>query len=373
MFTSAIAVIITFGLVIFIHELGHFLVCKAVKIRVEEFAFGFGKTLWSRKRGDTVYALRAIPLGGFVKPAGDSLEEAKGASDEYFSKPWYQRLLVALAGPMMNYLLAFVLFTSVLYAMGEPFPSDKPVIGEMVMGHPAQAAGLRPGDRILALDGKESPTWTALAEYIHGRPGKEIKVSYQRGEEKAEVAVTASTDPSGKYGMIGIAPQAEYKPIPLLTAVGNGAYQCYHWTKFTLVTLGSKIYHRQDPDLAGPVGIVQMVGQAAHTGMENLVYLVALISVAIAIFNLFPIPILDGGHIMLYLWEGVSRRKLTEKLLLGANNVGFALLISIFLFATYSDISRIYKSRRAASERKKAAAASVAVSSGTAAELPAGQ
>ncbi|HOX24076.1 MAG TPA: site-2 protease family protein, partial [Elusimicrobiales bacterium] len=161
-----------------------------------------------------------------------------------------------------------------------------------------------------------------------------------------------------------ISPEMEFKPVSPLYAITSGAYQCWYWTRFTIVTLASKIYHRQDPDLAGPVGIVHMVGQAAHSGLDNLVYLIGLISVAIGIFNLFPIPILDGGHTMLYLWEGISRRKLTEKLIRSTNNVGFAVLISIFLFATYSDFARIYKARRA-SAQQKAAAAETAASTAT--------
>ena len=359
----ALGVMITFGTVIFIHELGHFMVCKWVKIRVEEFSFGFGRALLSFKRGDTLYALRMIPLGGYVKPAGENIEEFKGAQDEYFSKPWYQRLMVVLAGPAMNYLLAFMLFSGVMLAVGEPVASEKAVIGELVMGHPAHSAGLKPGDTITALDGVPVKTWTDLSNYIHAAPGKTIKVAYQReGGVTGVLPITAKLDASSKFGVIGIKPETEFAPMPVLSALGSGAYQCYHWTKLTLVTLASKIYHRQDPELAGPVGIVQMVGQATHSGLDNFIYFIGLISVAIGIFNLFPIPILDGGHAMLYLWEGISRRKLTEKLIRSTNSVGLALLASIFLFATYSDIARIYKGRRAA--RAEAVKVSTATVSG---------
>ena len=348
----ALGVIVTFGTVIFIHELGHFLVCKWVKMRVEEFSFGFGRALFSFKRGDTLYALRLIPLGGYVKPAGENIEEFKGAQDEYFSKPWYQRLMVVLAGPTMNYLLAFVLFSGVMLAVGEPVPSEKAVIGELVAGHPAHAAGLKPGDTITSLDGMAVHTWTELSTYIHASPGKTIKVAYERaGGVKGELPIVARQDSASKFGVIGIRPETEFAPVSVLSAMGSGAYQCWHWTRLTLVTLASKIYHREDPELAGPVGIVQMVGQATHSGLDNFIYFIGLISVAIGIFNLFPIPILDGGHAVLYLWEGISRRRLTEKLIRATNSVGLALLGSIFLFATYSDIARIYKTRRAAREQ----------------------
>jgi len=350
--TSIVAVALTFGLVIIIHEYGHFLLCRLLKIRVETFAFGFGPEIWSRTVNGTKYVVRWILLGGYVKPAGEALDEAKGAPDEYFSKPWYARIAVHLAGPAMNYVLAFALFTGVIYFGGTPVPSSDPVIGELTESYPASLAGLKEGDRITAVDGEKITTWTQMARTIHSKPAIPIKISYERDGKTADATLVPRTDSTGKFGLIGILPGVVYKNIGVFKSVGLGAYQCYYWTEFTVVTLASKIHQRERPDLAGPVGIVHMVSKAAHTGFANFLFLVALISVAVGFFNLLPVPVLDGGQSLLFLWEGISRRKLTEKVFQVANSIGLAFLVCVIVFATYSDIVRI-----AGSSRSKPAAA----------------
>jgi len=340
MILSAIAVIVTFGLVIFIHELGHFIACRQVGIRVEEFAFGFGPKIYGFEKNGTKYLINWIPLGGYVKPAGESIESGQKATDEYFSKPWYSRTIVAFAGPLMNYLLAFVLFAAVILAVGDPSPSNDPVIGDVAQGYPAAAAGLAAGDRIISIDGKPVTDWQSVADTIHAKTGA-LALVYRRGTQDFSVRLTPKID-SQKIGMIGVAPAMIYEKKGVGSAVSLAAHQCYFWTAFTIKTLASKIYHKEKPDVSGPIGIVQMVGKAAHSGMANMVFLIALLSVAVGLFNLFPIPILDGGQIMLFLWEAISRRRLTEKLVNGANSIGFAVLAFIFVFATYNDIVRIF-------------------------------
>ena len=163
MILSILAVLFTFGLVIFLHELGHFTVCKLSGIKVEAFSFGFGPEIIGRTKGETRYSLRVVPLGGYVKPAGENIEEVSGAPDEYFSKPWYIRLAVVAAGPTMNYILAFVLFSGVILFVGEPVPSTEPVIGDLTQGYPAEIAGLKPGDRVLKVDGVTVSSWAEMA------------------------------------------------------------------------------------------------------------------------------------------------------------------------------------------------------------------
>lgn len=354
MLISIIAVLFTFGLVIFIHEFGHFLVCRFTGIRVDAFSFGFGPELYGRTSGPTRYSLRVIPLGGYVKPAGESLEDLSGAPDEYFAKPWYTRLGVVFAGPVMNYLLAFALFSGVILLAGEPRPSDSPVIGEITQGYPAQQAGLRNGDRVLSVDGKSVNSWTGMADIIHARPGREVSIEYERSGAKTEVKLLARTSPDGSgYGVVGIGPGVDYVRVPLFKGLRMGAYQCWYWTAFTVKTLAANIHKHEKPDLAGPIGIVNIVSRAAHTGKADFFFLLGLISVAVGFFNLLPIPLLDGGWAAIYLFEGVSRRKLTENAMKYVNGAGMALLLSILIFATYNDISHIAASRAA----KKAAAA----------------
>ncbi len=341
MIISIISVLFTFGIVIFIHELGHFLVCKLVKIKVEAFSFGFGPELKGYTKGFTRYSIRAIPLGGYVKPAGENLEELTGAPDEYFSKPWYARLAVVLAGPFMNYVLAFILFFSVIFIIGQPVPSKTSVIGETAVGYPAAAAGLKSGDKIIAVNGIKMNTWEKMADIIHKNVEKDILISYERAGRVSKVKLKTKKDSSGKIGLIGISPDVSYVSVGFIKSVKMGAHQCYFWTAYTVKTLASNIYNRQKPDIAGPIGIVNIISKAAHSGAANFIYLVALISVAIGFFNLLPIPLLDGGHTVMYLFEGITRKRITVKVMNVVNSIGIACLVFILIFATYSDIKRI--------------------------------
>lgn len=393
MILSIVAVLFTFGLVIFLHEFGHFIVCKLVGIRVDAFSFGFGPELYGRTSGDTRYSFRLIPLGGYVKPAGEDIEEVCAEQEKlpansespaslenksqppaektggaqvktgnlelapymYFAKPWYTRLGVVAAGPFMNYLLAFILFSGVILFVGEPVLSDLPVLGEISQGFPAEKAGLKKGDRVLKLDGVAVTSWSGMATTIYAKVEKEITITYSRGGAEASVKVKTRKAPDGSgRGVIGIASSMDYsyKKVPFFKGVAMGAHQCWYWTAFTVKTLKSNFEKREKPDLAGPIGIVNIVSKAAHTGLTDLFFLIGLISVAVGFFNLLPIPLLDGGWAVLYLYEGVSRRKLTGEIMKYVNGAGIAMLLSILLFATYSDIMRLVSSHAA----KKAAA-----------------
>ena len=344
---SAAAVVITFGMVIFLHEFGHFILCRRLGVRVEKFAFGFGPELFGFTRGQTRYSICALPLGGFVKPAGEELDACTGRPDEYFGQAWHRRLAIVAAGPAMNYILAFCLFTGVIFIKGVPEPGAEAVIGNMSVGFPADRAGLEIGDAVTAVDGRPVSNWEELAGAIHKSPGRELEVTYRRGAKTAAVRVVPRLDAASGFGVIGILPKSVYRPVGFAVAVWEGARQCYAMTAMTVRTISSKIYHREKPDLAGPVGIVELVSRAAHSGFDDLVFLIGFISVAIGFFNILPVPLLDGGHAAMYLWEGLSGRKLTEKAMATANSVGIAFLVSLLLFATYNDVARL-RSERAA-------------------------
>ena len=353
---SILAVVLTFGLVIFLHEFGHFLVFKKLGIRVERFAFGFGPELIGMTRGETRFSVCAIPLGGYVKPAGESLEDATGHPDEYYSRSPWQRILIVVAGPAMNYVLAFAVFFGVIFARGLPTPTDEPVLGDIAADFPAAAAGLKQGDRILKVDGVEVARWDEMAAVIHRSPDRTVDVVFSRDGTVSTARMTPRLDKPSGHGLIGILPAMRYAKLGLLGSIQEGARQCWFWTRYMIQTLAEKIYRREKPDLAGPVGIVHMISKAAHSGIEDLVFLIGLISVAIGFFNLLPIPLLDGGHAVLYLWEGITRRKLTAKLMAAANSVGLALLLSLLVFATYNDVLRIRDQRAADKAAEKTAA-----------------
>ncbi len=358
MILSVLAVLLTFGLVIFLHEFGHFIVCVKLGIRVERFAFGFGPELIGMTRGDTRFSICAIPLGGFVKPAGESLDDTTGDPDEYFSRSPWQRLAVVAAGPAMNYILAFVMFFLVVFFKGLPVASNEPILGDLAPDFPAITAGLIKDDRILKAGGMEIATWEDLASFIHKHPQEPVEIQYARSGDVKTLTLTPRLDSATGRGLIGIVPMIDYTSVSFLSAIKHSAGQCWYWTAFTVKQLYSKISKREKPDLAGPVGIVQMVSKAAHSGIEDFVFLIGLISVAIGFFNILPIPLLDGGHGVLYLWEGVSGKKLTTSIVGAANTVGLVFLMSLLCFATFNDIMRIRDGRQA----KKDAAATEAVS-----------
>ncbi|HBL15367.1 MAG TPA: RIP metalloprotease RseP [Elusimicrobia bacterium] len=360
MILSAVAVLITFGLVIFLHEFGHFLVCRRLGVRVERFAFGFGPELLGITAGETRFSICAVPLGGYVKPAGESLDDATGQPDEYFSQSPWRRLMIVAAGPTMNYILAFVMFFCVVFFRGMPEPSKDAVIGDMAPDFPAKVAGLQSGDRIIRVGGMEVKQWSDMAEYIHRSPNKAVEVEFLREGKSTKTTLTPALDSASGKGLIGIMPQVQYRNVGFLESNLEAAHQCWYWTAYTVNTLAEKIYHREKPDLAGPVGIVQMVSKAAHSGLEDLVFLIGLISVAIGFFNLLPVPLLDGGHAVLYIWEGISHRKLTVKIMTAMNSAGLVLLLSLLLFATYNDVLRIRDQRREEKKKAKAVAEEVA-------------
>jgi regulator of sigma E protease len=219
-----------------------------------------------------------------------------------------------------------------------------------VTGYPADRAGIRIDDEVLALNALPITAWKQLSDGIHALPNQEVTLRYRRDGQEFKARLTTKVDDATGFGVIGIMPESIYKPVGLPAAVWEGAAQCYSITAVTAKTIASKIYHRQRVDLAGPVGITQMVGRAAHGRWEDLVFVIGFISVAIGFFNLMPVPLLDGGHAFLYLWEGLSRRKLTQELMSRASNVGFVLLALLVLFATYSDIVRLRGERAARQE-----------------------
>ena len=342
---SIFGVAFALGLVVIVHEWGHFIACRLLGIRVEEFSIGFGKLLkqWKDKK-ETVFSLRAIPLGGYVKPAGETYvrEVEIKSPDEFAAKPWWARAIMVFAGAGMNYVLAFVIFFFIILLVGMPVtdPIKIPsVLNEVKDGYPAATAGLLAGDKIVNINGNATNNWKDLVLTLRKAADenlKEVSLTYQR--KGAENTVTV---PFGENNKLGITVEPVYEKIGPFKSIYMAAYQCYYWTALSLTTIADKIYHKQAPDMAGPIGIFELVGKGVHNGAEDYFFLIALISVAIGMFNLFPIPILDGGHICFFIIEGITGKRPTEKFFNNACGVGAIILISLVLFATYQDIGRL--------------------------------
>lgn len=336
-----IATVFGVGLLIFIHELGHFLMAKYFKLKVEAFAFGFGPELIGFTWGETRYQIRAIPLGGMVKMPGEDAATSTGSPDDFLSQAWYKRLLIAFFGPFMNYLLAVVLFTAVIYFWGLTRPSPLPVIGQVMAGYPAETSGIIKDDKVLAINKAPVETWQAMAEIIHKNPETELSLTVLRGDKQVSLKITPKKDPATGFGLVGITPNIITEKTGLKTAVFLSCKMAIFQTVYTLQYLGDKILRFEKPEVAGPIGVIQILANAARTGWPELLHLLAVISVALGLFNLLPIPLVDGGHILTALIEFVIRRPVNKKILEYSNIVGLGIIVTIFVFATYSDIARL--------------------------------
>lgn len=345
---SLLITVLCLGFVVVFHEWGHFLVARLLGVRVEKFTVGFGPEIFGWTRGVTRYAVCIVPLGGMVKMAGESPEDLEHKPDEFFSQPWYGRAGIALAGPIMNYILAFILFTSVALVSGSLKPSDEPVIGDMVAGLPAAVAKLQIGDRIRAIDGMAVTSWEQMADVIHQKPDQTLLLTVERpgatGQpvQTLKIKLTPQRDPARGMGLIGIMPHVEKIKLGLKDSVLTSFRDIKVWTMQPLHYIAQKVQRWEGPkELSGPLGIAQMMTKATREGAAYVIYLMAIISTGLGLFNIFPIPILDGGHIFLYLIEGIIRRPLSPRALQVVNAIGLSLILTIFLYASYQDVLRL--------------------------------
>jgi regulator of sigma E protease len=345
-FGQIVLTIFCLGLVVVIHEWGHLIVARKLGVRVERFTVGFGPELFGWTSRNIRYAVCVIPLGGMVKLAGEFLDERDNKPDEFFAQPWYRRNLIALAGPAMNYVLAFVLFAIVAAVWGILQPSSQPIVGDLVPGLPAAVAHLQENDRVLSIEGIAIESWDQMAKYIHEHPEQKLALRVERAgaggqaPTQLELSLTPKLDASG-IGLIGIMPKID-KVKPGVRGSFKAAYSDVRmWTLQPLRYLSSKVRHFEGPkELSGPLGIAQMVTKATKEGLSYVIYLIAIISTGLGLFNLFPIPILDGGHVLLYTIEGIIRRPLSRKTMQVAQAIGLSLVLTIFLYASYQDVMR---------------------------------
>ncbi len=348
MLLSILAVLVVLSPIVIVHEFGHFLACRLTGIRVNEFSFGFGKILWHKKSGDTDYQIRAIPFGGFVEPAGPMFHP-EGAKEppkpyEFAAKKWYAKFFMVVNGAVFNYLLAAIIFTTIIYYRGVPetdITRLPATIGDVMDGYPAAQIKLQSGDEITHVNGQAVSNWKQLADALASRQG-DLTLTYIRGTENKTATVTARDFKEKEPTVLGITVQPLYRVVSGWEAIGLGFYQCYYWTTLSFSSLAKSFQQKKAPELAGPIGIVNIIHQAAHRNLVDFIFLIALLSVAVGMFNLFPIPILDGGYALVYLWEGITHKLPTEKALNIAVNCGLYLLILLVVYASYSDVKRIF-------------------------------
>ncbi|MBT9167820.1 MAG: Regulator of sigma-W protease RasP [Syntrophomonadaceae bacterium] len=335
---TLVATIVIFGLLIFFHELGHFLVAKRLGVGVTEFAIGFGPRLLSRQSGETTYSLRAFPLGGFVRLVGENPEDSKG-EDSFQNKPVWARFLVIAAGSTMNFLLAVLLFSLIYFAfLGVPLSSSTE-IGVVQPGGRASEAGLLQGDRVISIAGERVDDWEELVSLIHAHPEQEIVVEYERQGEIRLVALVPLRDPQTGEGRIGI--QAQIHMFSPLLSISAGLQHTFWFIQLFAYSIMQMVTGSATPDVVGPVGIIQIVGEVARTGVVNLMSLAAIISLNLGILNLLPIPALDGSRLVFLLVEGMRGRPIDPQKESFVHFVGFTVLILLMIVIAYRDLTRL--------------------------------
>ena len=346
-------VAVAFCLLILIHELGHFLVAKYLGIGVERFSIGFGPKIASVRRGETEYMLSVIPLGGYVKLIGDDPRGADGDHPRAFlNKPIGHRIAVVAAGPLANFALAIAIFAGIHW-VGVPTPqiSELPEVGEVVADSPAQQAGLQQGDRILMVDGKPVSKWEDLVQTIHHHINTPLQLRVERGTQTFDLTVTPKPGTVIKdleeveVGLIGVAPHVDITVMRYSApiALWKGVEKTWELSALTVVSLVKMVQGKISPKhLAGPVGIFQMAGQQAKVGLLPLVSLMAVLSISLGILNFFPIPVLDGGHILFFAVEGLWGQPISPRKQEIATQVGLFLLVALMLTAFYNDLLRIF-------------------------------
>ena len=339
MLISVLAPLVMFGIIVLVHEGGHFVCAKLTGMRVDEFAVGFGPVLWSKKCGETLYSLRLIPLGGFNKIAG--MEPGTEHDPRSFSaRPVWARLLVISAGSLMNILLAFFIFTGIIYHLGIQSLPERPIIGSVVSGSPAEAAGLTDGDILLTIDGVKVETWTDIAGCLRGKENRVVPVTYERAGEIH--AISLIPQESEGRTVVGIMAKMDSRPVSLAEAAGLGVERSLFVTGAVFEGIRQMISGASE-DIAGPIGIARMAGTVAEVGWMQFLLFIAIISLNLGLLNLFPIPMLDGGILLLTICEAIARRRLPERALYYIQMVGVAILLGLFLLGTSNDLTRLLK------------------------------
>jgi regulator of sigma E protease len=349
--TTIIATVIVLGVLIFVHELGHFLVAKKSKVGVLTFSLGFGPKLFGKKIGETQYQVSLVPLGGFVKMVGEEPGEKippELLAKSFSAQPVGKRLGIVFAGPFFNFLFAIVAFAAVFMA---GMPTLLPEVGEVTPGYPADQAGLAKGDRILEADGTPVKRWEDLAKIIHDSGGRPLSLKVERDKKIFQVSVTPQVsiqkDIFGedvRVGLIGIKPEGSVfiERFDPFTATYRALVQSWRITELTAVSI-VKIFEGKvsAKTIGGPILIAQLAGQQAKAGTLSLVIFMAVISINLVILNVLPIPVLDGWHILIFLIEGITRKPVSLKLRERAQQVGIFIIILIMLLVFYNDLSRI--------------------------------
>ncbi|NLO22000.1 MAG: RIP metalloprotease RseP [Syntrophomonadaceae bacterium] len=341
--TILISLVIIAILILF-HETGHFIAARRVGIPVYEFGIGFGPKLISWKRNEVEYSIRLFPLGGFVRMAGEELGDQSHPAGFNHRTP-LEKIRVSFAGPFMNFVLALLIFIYSYAFIGIPSATDEPIIGIVFEGQPAEAAGILEGDRIMAVDGMQVKNWEEFTTRLTSKnPSTPVILELQRDGQHKQLEVIPEANPSTGLSIIGVSSQVIYEKQGLLNAIIIGLQQTY---ELTLVLLGGLWIMitggASAADIAGPVGIVGLIGDAAQVGTVFLLSFSAFLSINLGILNLLPIPALDGSKIIFALVEVIRKKPVAPEKEGFIHWLGFLFLMLLIVLVTFNDIMRFFK------------------------------
>lgn len=330
---TAILAIILFCVMIFPHELGHYIAAKRLGVKVNEFAFGMGPVIWKKQKGETLHSIRLFPIGGFCSMEGED-EDSDEPRAFNNKKPW-QKIIILAAGSFMNVLCAILIMSIVVGVLG--FTTT--TIDTVSEGSPAETAGIMAGDEITAIDGQPIEAWTDVSVAIASAEGGQIIMTVQRDGRTLEAAVTPEQTQDGAY-LIGITSRVSHNPF---RAVAEGAKSTWNITASMFQTLSQLFTGQLGADsLSGPVGMVQMVSQTTQYGWWYYGFLTALICINLAIINMLPLPALDGGRIIFVIISMITGRPVSQKVEGTVHFVGIMLLFGLMAYVTFNDITRIF-------------------------------
>lgn len=324
--------LMAFGILIMIHELGHFIMAKVNNVKVEEFAIGMGPQIFSIKGKETVYSLKILPIGGYVKMYGE--EEEVGDPRAFMGKSPLQKISIVAAGAVMNYLLAVLIFTLISFNNG----FTKPVINEIVPNSPAEKIGLMPGDTIKEINSHKVIIWEDFTLHVMMSNGTDINLKYERNGKTQSVTLIPEKDMEENRFKVGVGAAVIENPS-LGASINHGFKQSVSTINQAIFSLKTIFTGKAKlNDVGGPVTIIRVSGAAAKAGIWNLMWFTALLSVQLAVFNLLPFPALDGGWVFILLIELISRRKVSDKIIQTVNYIGMSLLLLLMLLVTIKDI-----------------------------------
>jgi regulator of sigma E protease len=351
LFRTLAAFGVVLGVLVFFHELGHYLAARWRGVHVEAFSIGFGQAIagWTDRRG-TRWNIAWLPLGGYVKLHGqerpqDVSPETRAAwlpGQTFHEKSVLSRAIVVAAGPIANFILAAVLFALLFATVGRPF--TLPVVGQVMDGSPAQHAGLLAGDRIDSIAGQPIHDFEDIQRIVTRHAGDKLSVTIDRAGKQQQLAITPESheEHGEKVGLLGIrGGKMDYRHVSLPAALWGGVTQTWTVTAETVAGVAQMITgQRGTADLGGPLRIAQLSGQVVELGVASMISFIAVLSVNLGLINLFPIPVLDGGHLMFYFFEAVLGRPLPPRAQEYGFRAGLALLAGLFIFATWNDLSQ---------------------------------